>query len=555
MKGKIHATEKTHNLYPNDSPNSSTYLSFHDVEGGLAKSFCKKISIILACEIIRSRVEDAKTRSGEGLVERAYKDIALLNHIHKDFAKWTEQLKLSDKDLIGLCEIISKEIKSLIEEIEIFKDITTLLQNRKQGKIDTKHHHIELNHLENKICLSYATEQKSKSRELDQFIKFLKVKGKQGRKYAELLKKNRPKNTDFWSSDFYIEILIKTIINDVFLVCIQKTQRHPAITRESMDKGFKRAIQETNPIICVNDRGIEYFSEGDKRSLGCIPITSKDLPNVHPDIVPIIKAGGQMIGSFMSHRLLHYENKLFYDRWNNNEKDFRKFSIEGGYAELARKLGYSKGGKNVEKLKKILYFQAGFWFTLPSLGGGSKTGNLITLTEHKNKFGEIGQLDIIAGSMLTPEAVYTASKEDGGNLLIPFVDLPEKMLGNPATWGAQAFLQMLIIEYMTMNSREFAGKESVRITQEQWGVFVQESNLPPTFLKRIKELQQFFCCPNQGFLDIQGEECTFNKRNEKATKHLIVQGQRRENRSKQATLKHTNKNPQSAKNKKSKTNH
>jgi hypothetical protein len=370
----------------------------------------------------------------------------------------------------------------------------------------------------------------------------------QGKKHAKTMQKLTPKEEEaIWGEwventpPMWLSLLYKSFIEDHFDKQKKRAEMPPALTRETVDKGLKRLIQANNPIIRVNDRGQEYFSEGDRRSLGCIPIKSKDLPNVQPDIIPIIKAGGQMVGSFMSHKLLHFENKLFYDRWNSNEKDFRKVSIEGGYAELARKLGYTKGGKNIEKLKKILYFQAGFWFTLPSPDGGSKTGNLITLTEHKNKFGEIGKLDIIAGSMLTPEAVYTASKEDGGNLLIPFVDLPEKMLGNPATWGSQAFLQMLILEYLTINSREFSGKESVRITKKAWETLILEAKLPTTFVKRTKDIQNLFCCPEQGFLDIQGEECSFNKRNEKAAKHLIAQGQRREKRSKQAKRAHIKK--------------
>lgn len=376
------------------------------------------------------------------------------------------------------------------------------------------------------------------------YSKHLKTLGPCGKNLAKTLQRLNQEEEEalwgFWDKDtppLWLRMLYKSFLEDCFEK--KKAELLPAITRETMDKGLKRLIQEKSPVIHINDRHLEYFSEKDKRSLGYIPLKSKDLPNVQPDIIPIIKAGGKMVGSFMSHKLLHFENKLFYDRWNNNEKDFRKVSIEGGYVELARKLGYAKNGRSIENLKKILYFQAAFWFTLSSPDGGSKTGNLITLTEHKNKFGEIGQLDIIAGSMLTPEAVYTASKEEGGSLLIPFVDLPEKMLGNPATWGGQAFLQMLLLEYLTINSREFVGKESVRITKKDWEMLILEAKLPHTFVKRLKDIQKLFCCPEQGFLDIQGEECSFNKRNEKAAKHLLAQGQLREKRAKQAKKAHT----------------
>ena len=47
-------------------------------------------------------------------------------------------------------------------------------------------------------------------------------------------------------------------------------------------------------------------------------------------------------------------------------------------------------------------------------------------------------------------------------------------------------------------------------------------------------IQGLFCCPDQGFLEKQGDEYSFNKRNEKAKQHLIEQGKMREKRSKQA---------------------
>jgi len=244
-------------------------------------------------------------------------------------------------------------------------------------------------------------------------------------------------------------------VYDVFRLKKQKRNQATALPRESFDKGLKRLLQTPQPIITVGSSKIDYHKKGDNRSIGFIPTNIPDFPNVHPDTIPIIKAGGEIFGSFMSHKLLHFENKLFYDRYRKKVYDFRKLVIDGGYEAILRQLGYSINGRNIDLVKKILYFQSGFRFTLPKSDGGSKTGNLISLTENKNKFGKIGSLDIVAGSMLTPESVYTASPDDSGNLLIPFVDLPEKMIGNPATWGAQAFLQMLILEYLTLHSREF----------------------------------------------------------------------------------------------------
>jgi len=374
----------------------------------------------------------------------------------------------------------------------------------------------------------------------NQFIKFLKNSGVHGKKMAKKL--NKDTEEELWKSVKreneiipWLNILCQCFIHDSFLKQKPKKILVPAIPRENIDKGIKRLLQAKTPIITVNERRIDYFKEGDNnKSLGFIPIHSKDLPNVHPDIVPVIKAGGEVFGSFMSHKLLHFENKLFYDRWNSGVHDFRKVSIQGGYAELARNLGYTPTGRNIEMLKKLLCFQAGFWFTLPIEGGGSKTGNLITFTEHKNKFGKIGSIDIIAGSMMTPEAVYSASKTDGGNLLIPFINLPEKMIGNPATWGSQAFLQMLVLEYLTVQSREFAKKGSVTIDQKTWEVLAKEAQIPKYFIKRLPDIMGLFCCDSEGFLEKQDNEYVINKKYPEAAEHLLNQGRYREKRSKGA---------------------
>ena len=380
----------------------------------------------------------------------------------------------------------------------------------------------------------------------NQFKNFLKKQGKYGKETAKKITKEREE--DLWKTAtksgetlIWLGILCKCFVYDVFRLKKQKRNQVTALPRESFDKGLKRLLQTPKPIITVGSSKIDYHKKGDNRSLGFIPTNIPDFPNVHPDTIPIIKAGGEIFGSFMSHKLLHFENKLFYDRYRKKVYDFRKLVIDGGYEAILRQLGYSINGRNIDLVKKLLYFQSGFRFTLPKSDGGSKTGNLISLTEHKNKFGKIGSLDIVAGSMLTPESVYTASPDDSGNLLIPFVDIPEKMIGNPATWGAQAFLQMLILEYLTLHSREFFQNGSVLISKGDWERLASEAKMSKACIKRLPEIQEFFCSDENGFLDRQGEEYTVNKKYPEANKHLLEQGKIREKNSKSAKKNKSNK--------------
>ena len=373
------------------------------------------------------------------------------------------------------------------------------------------------------------------------YSEHLKNLGDTGKKLAKRVQQLSQKEEEIlwgvWEKGklpVWLSLLYKSFLGDCYEKQKKRAEMTTSLTRETFNRGLKRLLQTPRPLITVGERRIDYHKEGDNRSLGFIPIDSPDFSNIHPDTIPLIKAGGEIFGSFMSHKLLHFENRLFYDRYRKKIHDFRKLVVNGGYEAILKKLGYSVNGRNINSIKKLFYFQSSFLFTLHNSDGGSKTGNLISLTENRNKFGKVGSLDIIAGSMLTPEAVYTASPEDNGNLLIPFVDLPEKMVGNPATWGSQAFLQMLLLEYITVHSREFAQKGAVLISKTEWEKLATEAKMTMAAIKNLPEIKEFFCDKDEGFLERQGDDYTINKRYPEANKHLLEQGRLREKKSKSA---------------------
>lgn len=382
----------------------------------------------------------------------------------------------------------------------------------------------------------------------DKYIEFLKKSGHQGKKFATVLKKYTIKDEwELWASasakeasPLWLDLLLESFVKDRYQKQDKSKEHHRSIPRDNFDKGLKRLLQTPQPLITVGSMKIDYHKEGEGKSLGFVPTDMANFPNVHPSRIPIIKAGGELFRSFMSYKLLHYESKIFYERWKdekirlNLNDNFSRLSIVGGYKELVHRLGESPKGTNIEKIKKLLYFQAHFLFTIPEEGGGSRIGNLIALEERMNNFGKTEEIIISAGTMLTPEAVYSVSPKGSGRLLVPFVDLPEKMIGYPATWGSQAFLQMLILEYITLHSRKFAQNGSITILPETWKELAIEAQIPKGFMDRLKEIQNLFCCPDRGFLEKQGDEYSLNKKNEKAKKHLIEQGNLREKRSKQA---------------------
>ena len=305
-------------------------------------------------------------------------------------------------------------------------------------------------------------------------------------------------------------------------------------------KGITPFLKEKTPLIEVKQDKIEYFMQGTKTSLGFIPTNMRDIPNIHSNTIPIVKAGGEIFNSFMAHKLIRYESKLIYERSQDTrirlKENYARVEIAGGYEELARQLGYNpSAGKTLDALKKIMHFQSVFRFTIPTTDGGSWHGNLIILEEKKNKFGEIGKLIITAGSMLAPDAVYTTNPTDGDNLLIPFIDLPEEMIGRRLTWGPQALYHLLLSKHITDKSRELAQKGSITILDKEFQNLAEEANLPRETLVRLQDVQKLFCSPDQGFLEKQGNEYALNKKNERVQEHLVKQGKIREKWAKRAS--------------------
>ena len=443
-----------------------------------------------------------------------------------------------------------------VQSIELFKSVSNyVLDPNRENKVLTNKDNLQIWcdwESQSDIFNLYYAFNRGRSGKFgitDKYIEFLRRSGNQGKKFAATLKKyTAAEERELWASasekeasPLWLELILESFIKDWYLKQNKIKDHHRAIPRENFDKGLKRLLQSTQPLITVGPMKIDYHKEEDGKSLGFIPTDMTNFPNAHPSRIPIIKAGGELFRSFMSHKLLNWENKVFYERWKDEKirmkENYSRISIKGGYRELIQLLGNSPEGKAIEKLRNILYFQAHFLFNIPEEDGGCRIGNLIALEEKINKFGKVGELKITAGSMLTPEAVFSCGVRDQGRLLVPFVALPEKMIGNPATWGSQAFLQMLVLEYLTLHSRDFSKCGSIIISPGRWEALAIEAGIPANFIQRLNEILALFCCPDQGFLEKQGHEYSFNKKNEKAKTHLIEQGEMREKRAQQAKRK------------------
>lgn len=491
--------------------------------------------------------------SGVGVKLMLYNNPATKKTVKFSNSLYEKVLKRYNLERAIFLASLYEYFREFLQSITFFKVISSYIlvpEDRSKTLIKTKNLHVKTKQNEKTFSVEiiYGLN-RNKNGQLEvtrEFTKFLKSTGEKGKCHAkQLMNLSIEDEKELWEpyskknkEPLWFWLFLDSVAKDLCLNKKQIKNRYPAITKGDFDKGLKGLLQTSKPIIIIKDRKIDYFTEEAQKHLGFVPTDISEFPNAHPSRLPIIKAGGEAFTSFMSHKLLHYENKIFYKRWKDTKikikENFAKLQIKGGYKELIQRLGESPTGKNIDKLRKLLYFQAHFVFTIPEDDGGCRIGNLIALEERKNKFGQVGEIWVTAGSMLTPEAVFSVSSKDSGRLLIPFIDLPEKMIGYPASWGSQALLHMLILEYLTEQSREFAKNGSVIISPEKLGALATEARIPSGFIHRLDEVIELFCCPEQGFLDKQGNQYSINKKNERAKTHLIEQGKMREKRSQQS---------------------
>lgn len=183
-----------------------------------------------------------------------------------------------------------------------------------------------------------------------EYIAYLKTAGKQGITIAKAMQKLSQKEEDaLWGGwventpPIWLSLLYKSFIDGYFEAQSKRKEMPPALTRETIDKGLKRMFQTAKPVILEKEDKVEFYYKESQKSLGFIPVNMSDIQNVHPDTIPVIRAGGEIFNSFMSHKLLRYESKIFYEQWKNPKlREYSTLKIKGGYEELARRLGYKK---------------------------------------------------------------------------------------------------------------------------------------------------------------------------------------------------------------------
>jgi len=230
-----------------------------------------------------------------------------------------------------------------------------------------------------------------------------------------------------------------------------------------------------------------------------------------------IKKGFEEFSSLTAHKLLRWQIKVGFDNWIQQKEDPRLICTTGGYEGIAKLIGCGSSHKAISIVKSLLHAQAYARF---SFYDGSQ-GNMIILREvERHKNGEPSKINIILGDLLLPNYTQLLPKGEKRRL-IPIPELPQ-MIGSNNTHAAQAFLQLLLLEEFSDQSKECFEGGYIRVSQEKWVTIALESNLSLKGLQRV--IQGWI---EQGFLKSDKDNYSLGEKHFQLIDFLQIQGELR----------------------------
>lgn len=211
------------------------------------------------------------------------------------------------------------------------------------------------------------------------------------------------------------------------------------------------------------------------------------------------------------------------------KEDIRLVSTVGGYEGIASLIGCGGSHKAIGTVKALLHAQAYARFSFCD----KSQGNLIILREmERHRNGEPSKINVILGESLLPNYTHLLPKGEKRRL-IPIPILPP-MIGSRNIHAAQAFLQLLLLEEFSDQSRRSVETGSVYLPQEKWIELGKEARLPISSLPKILEgwLEQAFLERDS----VHKDAYTLGKDYFHLTDFLREQGECRKERSRTAKM-------------------
>ena len=263
----------------------------------------------------------------------------------------------------------------------------------------------------------------------------------------------------------------------------------PVIVNENVNAMMRKGVKynkETGKLISPNGQELAHI-EADLK-----PMPSVDMITMQKILRP---ENIKVLSSVNAHRLLRWEINVVTNQAITDKIDARHIFIEGGYQELARKIGAGTGGKAANQVRDILLWQAApqqFIFTDPETGHQEimREGNMISFKYTSSGFKSKSSLEIIVGMMLMPHYLYklihtaSLSLSHEALKLIPIFPEPQ-LIGRPADQGPQLSFQMETAVEFRKGAREFARNNCLRIPKERFEVLSGRAGLSKRLLPKV----------------------------------------------------------------------
>jgi hypothetical protein len=305
---------------------------------------------------------------------------------------------------------------------------------------------------------------------------------------------NIKSRTSAWRNPLYMHRCIANVIwfnlvKDRAQALYKKPPALPVIVNDNIHAMMRKGVKynkETGKLISYNGQEIAHVDTALK------PMPSIDMVTMQKILRP---ENIKVLSSVNAHRLLRWEINTVTNQAITDKIDARHIHIEGGYQELAKKIGAGTGGKAANQIRDILLWQAApqqFVFTDPETGHQEiiKEGNMLSFKYTSSGFKSKSSLEIIVGIMLMPHYLYklihtaSLSLSHEGLKLIPIFPEPQ-LVGRPADQGPQLSFQMETAVEFRKGAREFAKNNCLRITKERFEVLSSRAGLSKKLLPRV----------------------------------------------------------------------
>ncbi len=211
---------------------------------------------------------------------------------------------------------------------------------------------------------------------------------------------------------------------------------------------------------------------------------------VDEEVLRRIEEGTRLLSHDIGLETLEWEVTEAHRQWaaGDGSGPFNRIVLEGGWSELAQRLGRN-GGKASQQARSVVLAQAHMRFSSPQKG---VRGNLLAYTESHGSRGRRSQVSITLGDMLT-HGFTDALEESLGKKsrsarearrLVPLLG-PHPQYGRNNEFAEQRRLKWRFALELRDRAEELAEQGAIAMSPENWRRLTDEAGLPHHLLESV----------------------------------------------------------------------